>query len=200
MVKRKENFILNPASCALLMIDLQNHFAHPNGRSYLPSSSDVISNIFKLFNVWKGLNGILVFTRHCNTVDNLGLMGKFYTDYIKEGEFDSLILEEFGTRADLYTVINKNTYDAFYNTSLESFLKQHNINQVLITGCLTHLCCETTARSAFVRGFEEYFGSDLTFTKNETLQNGTLRAIEDGVGVVMSLEKILISVTNYNGQ
>ena len=54
------------------------------------------------------------------------------------------------------------------------------VTDVVITGVMTHLCCETTARSAFVRGYRVWFPVDGTATFNLDFHLGTLRALAHG--------------------
>jgi isochorismate hydrolase len=88
-------------------------------------------------------------------------------------------------------IIDKTEYSAFYETELDSHLRNDNIEQVVITGVHSHLCCESTARDAFFRGFEVFFAVDATATYSEHLHLGTLRAITHGFGVCVSSEEIL---------
>ena len=85
-------------------------------------------------------------------------------------------------------VINKHTYDAFYDTDLENILRKMNVNTVIITGVMTHLCCETTARSAFVRGFNVIFPLDGTITQNSKQHECTLRALSHSFAVTPTLK------------
>ena len=68
---------------------------------------------------------------------------------------------------------------------------EEKIEQILITGVLTHLCCETTARDAFMRNFEVFFLVDATASYNEDLHLGSLRAISHGFGICLSTEEII---------
>ena len=56
---------------------------------------------------------------------------------------------------------------------------------------MTHLCCETTARDAFMNNFEVFFVVDGTATYTEDLHVGTIRAISHGFGMCVSSEEIL---------
>ena len=201
MPKKGDCLIFDPKKAALLVIDVQNYFAHPEGRAYLPAGKTALLNIFGLMDAFSAKKYPIIVTRHChNSEESLGMMGKFYYDHIKCGEWDSELIDELknkiqaasakGTNADIIKTIQKNTYDAFWNTGLNDHLNKKNISQLVITGCMTHLCCETTARSAFVRGFEVYFVSDATFTKSDTFHAGTLNAVADGFGIVVNSEDI----------
>ncbi|CAF4369771.1 unnamed protein product, partial [Rotaria sordida] len=74
----------------------------------------------------------------------------------------------------------KTTYDAFYRTRLKSLLDEQNIDTVIISGVMTQLCCETTARSAFVQNYDVIFLSDGTGPPYPS----TLETISFGFGKV----------------
>jgi isochorismate hydrolase len=116
------------------------------------------------------------------------MLGRFFSSVISCGDPDSGIV--FEPRSG-ETIIRKTTYDSFYGTQLEMILRAGSISQVLITGVLTHLCCETTARSAFVRGFEVYAAVDAMASSSEELHLGSLLSMADGVGVMMDTASIL---------
>jgi isochorismate hydrolase len=118
-------------------------------------------------------------------------MGRWWRDLIKQDEERSLITREFDTNQA--TTILKNQYDAFYGTDLENILRREGITQVVITGVMTHLCCETTARSAFMRGFEVFFTVDGTATYNEEFHRATLLNLAHGFAVPVLMEELLMA-------
>ncbi|MFY9801186.1 MAG: isochorismatase family protein [Methanoregula sp.] len=63
---------------------------------------------------------------------------------------------------------------SFTNTVLESWLKERNISKVTIAGYMTQMCCDTTARQAFHRGFAVNFLSDATGTRSVTNSAGSI--------------------------
>lgn len=42
------------------------------------------------------------------------------------------------------TVVGKDTYSAFRGTRLEERLREMGVEEVIVTGVMTNLCCETT--------------------------------------------------------
>ncbi len=186
----RPELILRREKCALIIIDMLRYFACPEGRVFLPSTTAVIPAISKLLDYWRNSGGTVVFTRHCHeNADNLGMLGKFFSDYIHCGRQESEIIQDLSPLAD-ELVIRKNTYDAFFKTGLDEFLKDRSIEQVLITGVLTHLCCETTARSAFVRGYEVYIPADGLTTSSETLHIGSLLSLSSGFAVITDTDAV----------
>ncbi|MGB9722125.1 MAG: isochorismatase family protein [bacterium] len=80
-------------------------------------------------------------------------------------------------------IIIKSQYDSFYKTNLKSILVKNKVSQVVITGVMTNLCCETTARSAFVQGFRVFFVVDGTATQNEMMHKSTLLNLSYGFAI-----------------
>lgn len=188
---------IDPTRCALLIIDMQRYFADPRGRCYLPATEDAILGIRALLEAWRGRDGTVIFTQHAHAGgQDLGMLAKFYTDHIHAGEPDAEIIAPL-TPVSGETVLRKTTYDAFHGTPLEAILIERRCTQVLVTGVLTHICCETTARTAFCRGFEVYVAADAMASSCEERQLGSLLAMADCVAIVMSVAEILERCTTH---
>ena len=177
--------------CALLVVDMLHYFADPEGRAYLPAATPIVPNIARLIDTWRQLGGLVAFTRHCHRgPEDLGMLGKFFSDYIRCGEPESDIIPDLEPRAD-EPVFRKTTYDAFLGTDLEAYLREHGVTQVLVTGVLTHMCVETSARSAFCRGFEVFVPADATADSRETFHLPALLCMADSVAVVFSTDEVI---------
>jgi isochorismate hydrolase len=116
-------------------------------------------------------------------------MEKWWSENLKEDDPQSAITNDFDTNRG--EVLVKHQYDAFLNTDLESRLKKKEIKQVIICGVLTNLCCESTARSAFMRGFEVYFVSDATATYKKEMYEGTLVNLAYGFAILVKTDKVI---------
>lgn len=194
MMRWLETYIQNrpsefrPDQSALLALDLQAYFLEENNHAYIPSSAAIIPNINLMVRAYARRNLPIFFTRHVNTIQDAGLMAGWWRELIiKENplcEIDHRIDHSCGI------TIEKTRYDAFYMTSLEENLRKLNISQVVICGVLTHLCCETTARSAFMRGFEVFFTVDGTATYHEAFHRAALLNLAHGFATLMRVRDI----------
>ncbi len=190
-VASRTRLALDPGRAALLVIDMNVYFTSPAGRSYLPMTEPVIPNLKRLLEFWRTAGAPVIFTRHGHEGDHdLGMLGRFFSDYIRVDEPEAEIISELSPY-DNETVIRKKTYDAFLGTPLSSILEEKGVDQVLVTGVLTHMCCETTARSAFCRGFEVYVAVDAMASSSEERHLGSLLSMADSVAVMMSTTEIL---------
>lgn len=190
----RKDFVFVPKKSALVIIDMQKYFAHSDGRAYLHATKAIIPRIDALLRRFRNLKLPVIFTRHGHkSKRDLGIMGRFWGDYIRFGEKDWQIIDELCPKPD-EIVIDKTRYDAFFRTPLDSILKKLGVKQLVITGVMTHLCCETTARCAFSRNYEVYFVCDATATSREEFHIGTLRALANGFGILVKSSDILNSL------
>jgi nicotinamidase-related amidase len=80
-------------------------------------------------------------------------------------------------RLEADAVFFKEVHSALYGrsadgVSLEQWLRDHQVEQVLVTGIRTEQCCETTTRHASDLGYKVYFASDATLTFPMELRSG----------------------------
>ncbi|NMC13373.1 MAG: isochorismatase family protein [Chloroflexi bacterium] len=181
-----------PHRSALLGLDLQAYFLEEKNHAFIPSSAAIIPNINSMVQAYARRNLPIFFTRHVNTIQDAGLMATWWRELIVKDN----PLSEIDHRIDYShgIIIEKSRYDAFFMTPLEENLRKLEVSQVVICGVLTHLCCETTARSAFMRGFEVYFTVDGTATYNEDFHRAALLNLAHGFAHLVRVRDILAAL------
>ncbi len=73
-------------------------------------------------------------------------------------------------------LIEKELPGSFTGTGLEAWLRQNKIEKLVISGYMTQMCCDTTARQAMHLGFAVEFLSDATGTLAISNQAGSVTA------------------------
>lgn len=177
---------------ALLVLDMQRYFLEASAHAYIPSATAIIPKVRELIAAFSHKDLPIIFTRHLNTTEDAGQLGSWWRDLITLKDPLSAIIPELELKAG--TVLEKRQYDAFYQTSLEKILNARGVRQVVICGVMTHLCCETTARSAFVRGFEVFFTIDGTATYNERFHRATLLNAAHGFACPVLVAELLAAL------
>jgi isochorismate hydrolase len=170
-----------PSRAALIVLDMQGYFLDPDSHAFVPGAAAILPGIRSLIHVFHETGRPVVLTRHLNTQEDAGAMAEWWADLIREEDPSSEIVPELDDPQAIR--IEKSQYDAFHLTGLEKRLKDLGVTQVVIAGVLTHLCCETTARSAFVRGFRVFFAVDGTATYHEDFHRATLLNLCHGFAV-----------------
>lgn len=178
-----------PEKSALLVLDMQAYFLESTSHAFIPSAPAIVPRLKALAQAYYSQNLPVIFTQHLNTPQDAGAMAGWWNDLIRIENPQSGIIGDFDF-SNRY-VLRKSQYDAFYQTVLEDTLHKKGVTQIVITGVMTHLCCETTARSAFVRGYEVFFIVDGTATYNEDHHLATLRNLSHGFATPLLAKEIL---------
>ena len=138
---------------ALLVIDVQNEYF--TGKLPVTYPRDSFEKILTVMDHALAQRIPVAVIQHTNPAPEAatfkkGTSGWELHDAIKEQQVD-IILE-------------KNLPGSFTGTGLEAWLKENRISTITIAGYMTQMCCDTTARQAFHRGYKVNFLSDATGT------------------------------------
>ena len=188
---QKRNYVFSPQTSALLVIDMQQYFCNPVSHAYFKDSTTIIPNIQKLIDFYRQQNFPIFFTRYALLhTESPGSMGRWWNDALYDDNNLSNIIDLLHPLPHEY-VIRKKQYSAFFETDLDQMLKKHNVRTVLITGVLTHLCCETTARDAFMRNYDVLFITDATASDKQEFHEASLKNLSDGFATLMTTNEVL---------
>lgn len=174
---------------ALLILDMQEYFLEPDSHAYVPSGRIILPRLQKIIRTFRDAGQPIFATRHANDEVNAGRMAAWWSELLtKDHPLGSLHPDLSFEEGE---IILKTQYDAFYQSDLGRFLSREGVEQLVIGGVLTHLCCETTARSAFIRGFEVFFLVDGTATYTEAFQTASLRNLAHGFAVLTTTDQLI---------
>ncbi|MGC8644709.1 MAG: cysteine hydrolase family protein [Thermoplasmata archaeon] len=89
-------------------------------------------------------------------------------------------------------IMKKRTYDAFFNTELESILRSRGFRDIAFCGVVTDICVVHTVASAFFRGFRPVVVRECTDTFSDDVKNKTLDYMAKNYGAkVISIADII---------
>jgi nicotinamidase-related amidase len=177
---------------ALLVIDMQKFFLDPNSPSYTCGGLAVLPTLRRLIDAFREHNRPVIYTKHVHHPDGLdgGITGWWWKGTCLEGSPESEIHGDLQQRPS-DKVILKHRYSAFYNTDLETVLRCLGIEDLVITGVMTNMCCESTARDAYFRDYRVFFLADGTGSINEEMQVASLLNLAFGFADVTSADGII---------
>jgi nicotinamidase-related amidase len=167
------DFELDPATTALVIIDMQRDFLYPGGFGSLLGN-----DVTLLQTTIEPLQGVLaaaratgmavIHTREGHRPDladappaklarghlscGIGDAGPFGRILIR-GEHGHDIIDELAP-IEGEPILDKPGKGAFYATDLELLLRNRGIERLIVTGVTTEVCVHTTVREANDRGFE----------------------------------------------
>lgn len=162
------DFRIEPRKAALIVHDLQRvfikgPFAPPNSRLY-------VERIRKLIEVCRSKEIPVIYTKACFRRDgaDMGLIGEFFEpirrrELLIEDQEDSEIVDELVPLNEEIIIRKVNSYSAFYNTALESILRNLGVDTIVIVGGATNVGVEATSRDAHSRGIKAILLEDATY-------------------------------------
>ena len=194
---------LDPATTALVVIDMQSTFCEPGSPGEVARSREIVAPINDLTRRLRPLGVPVIWVLHANThVAGKSDWEVFFNNVVaadvRVKTIESLApgrqtiwsgLEH--TTADVTVV--KNRYSALANGSsnLERVLRNLGITTLLIAGTKTNVCCESTARDAMMLDFNVVLLSDCTAALSDDEHRATLETIIQQFGDVMTADEAL---------
>lgn len=194
---RKRSVVPSLEKSALLVLDMQEYFLSDQSHAFVPSSTAILPKVNALINAFSHFNLPVILTQHINTAQNAGLMAVWWRDVISADMDLSRIDPRIDSQKGI--VFSKTRYDAFINSPLNEILKKQNIRQLVICGVLTHLCCETTARSAFMQDYDVFFTVDGTATYNEAFHKAALLNLSHGFATLVLADEVISILEHKSG-
>lgn len=174
---------------ALLVLDMQRYFLQEASHAFVPSAGAIVGGINRLIQAFTHHRRPVIATRHVNTPADAGRMSVWWRELLTAENPLSRLIDGLDGGGAL--CIDKSQYDAFHDTPLMEMLTERDVKQVVICGVMTHLCCETTARSAFMRGFDVFFAVDGTATYNEAFHRAALLNLSHGFASPVLIDEII---------
>ena len=181
---------LNISDAALLIIDMQRYFCDEDSHAFVEDALVIIPKIQSLLDHFRENNRPVFFTSFAVKEGETDPIADWWEDTVKEGSPQAEITKDLSPRDD-EIIIRKPTYDAFIRTDLEKHLRDRGIKQLVITGVLTNFCCETSARSAFCRGFDVFVISDAVAAYDEEAHLASLKNLAWGFASVVETGDIV---------
>ena len=156
---------------ALVVVDVQRGL--DDAASWGPRNNpDCEANIAALLDAWRSRGRPVVFVRHDSTEPESplrpGLPGNEFKDVVS-GAPDLLV--------------SKSVNSSFHGTpDLDAWLRDQDLEGVVICGITTNHCCETTARVGGNLGYAVLFALDATHTFDRAAPDGTLVTADELAG------------------
>jgi len=186
---------LDPARTALIVIDMV-HFFVENG----PLVQGIVPNINRLAASLRAAGGTVAWivpaVSDGPSAHDIAFYGEMvaaaYAQSGGEGTIDERLWSGLDVHADDLRA-EKTASSAFFpgRSPLPDLLAARDIDTVLITGTVTNVCCESSARDASTLGYRVIMVADGNATVNDAMHNATLTTIYRSFGDVRTTDDLL---------
>jgi ureidoacrylate peracid hydrolase len=203
---------LDPGRAALVVVDMQNAFMMPGvAHSLCLEAQEIVPNINRLAEVVRATGGAVVWIQTAYTDETKKSWSVYYD--ISKPEQNAKRAEALARGSKGYQLwdrldaapndiyVEKNRFSAFIqgSSNLADILRAKNIDTILVTGTVTGVCCESTARDAMMCNFKTVMVSDGNAAVTDDDHNASLTSFYLTFGDVMSTD-MLIGCLRNNGK
>jgi nicotinamidase-related amidase len=183
---------LKKNKAALLVIDMQRFFLDPESSGFACGGVAILPTLQRVIAAFRKADRPVIYTRHVHHPDGLdaGILGWWWDGMCIEGSPESEVHQKIAPLPGEKVVL-KHRYSAFYNTDLETVLRCLQVEDLVVSGVMTNLCCETTARDAYLRDYRVFLLADGTGTMCEEMHLASLMNLAFGFAFVTTANKIV---------
>ena len=198
---------IEPTRTALLVVDLQNAFMRPGvAHTLCEMAPRIVPNVNRLAAALREAGGTVAWIRTTATEQTLRDWSTYYEllslqarqrrrEALADGSIGHALWSELDIRPhDL--LVTKLRYSAFIQGSsdLDQQLRARGIDTVLVTGCVTNVCCESTARDAMMLNFKTVMVSDGNAAANDEEHAHALIAFYLNFGDVLTVDETIAAL------
>lgn len=175
---------------ALLIVDMQNDFVRVGAPLEVPDARKTIPVHRNVIRAFRSRNLPVIYTKflsrphyymlwdwspQCAPPTKCCWKGheRYYKD-IQASRACTDIIDELAPEGS-DTTIEKYGYGAFHGTDLASIVRSYGLNSLVITGTVTQICVEESAREAFHHGFRTTIVEDAVSSFAPDLHAATLK-------------------------
>lgn len=166
---------LDATRSAVVVIDMQNDFAHPDGALYGEEAQRAIPVIAGLLERARAAGVAVVYTQDWHGDDDPEF--EVWGEHARADTWGARVVEPL-TPEPGDEIIRKLRYDAFYGTPLDHRLRVRGVRHLAFTGTVANICVLHTAGSAGLRHYdvvvaEDAIGALTPFDRAATLRQVT---------------------------
>lgn len=162
----------------IVIIDMLNDFIGENAPLRCPGGDDIIEPLQKLFK-WvrvrnaKGKDDVhLIHIQEAHRKNDADF--RVRPVHAVAGTYGSDFIKELYPEGDEYT-IPKRRHSAFAHTDLDLYLREENLDTVVVTGVWTNVCVRSTAADALYNAYRVITLRDCCASKTEEMHNYGLK-------------------------
>jgi len=203
---------LEPAKTALVVVDMQNAFMLTGvAHALCPMAEKIVPNINRLADAVRATGGTVVWIKTTfkdDALQNWSTYFEMVTPQLRAQRIAALTADSKGhelwasldVRAD-DLIVEKNRFSAFIqgSSNLAETLRSRGLDTILVTGTVTNVCCESTARDAMMLNFKTIMVTDGNAAVTDEDHNASLAAFYLTFGDIMSTD-VLVALLERNAR
>jgi ureidoacrylate peracid hydrolase len=195
---------LDPRKTALIVVDLQNGFMDEEvAIAYVPTAVEIVPNVNRLAAAVRRTGGKVFWIKMTCDETNVTAWSTYFDILTPAKRARALANMAPNARGHELCptleakpedeIVNKYRFSAFVQgaSDLPARLRAQGYDTVLITGTVTNVCCESSARDAMMLNFKTVMVSDGNAARTDAEHNATLASFYSVFGDVMDTDFLI---------
>jgi len=198
-----ERFI-DPRCTALLVIDMQNGFCHPDSRMEksgvgVKHQQAIVPNVLSLIQQARSWKMPILWSQQVHFPEDVTRTRRRIPSHQAKqrwtpcvrGTWEVDFIDEVIPAIDPQDyIVEKHRASMFFETTLDAKLRMLGIEEVIVCGTTTAFCVETTIRDAYYRDYDVIAVRDCIADPRPAFHEDTMRKVETFFGAVVTLEEL----------
>jgi nicotinamidase-related amidase len=168
----------------LILVDIQNDY-FPGGSFELVGAEQAAQNASKLLQQFRDSRSPIFHIQHVSSEPD----ATFFLPNTKGVEIHESVVPQIDEIA-----IVKHFPNSFRETQLLDYLKESQVEEVVICGAMSHMCIDATARAAFDFGLQCLVVEDACATRDLDYEGKTVKAAEVQAAFMAALAMVYAKV------
>ncbi|WP_193187497.1 isochorismatase family protein [Nisaea sediminum] len=199
---------LDPAKTALVVVDLQNGFMMDGvAHALCTMAREIVPNVNRLASAVRETGGQVFWIQNTHDESCLESWSNLHAmtlpektakriESMSEGTLGHELWADLDVKLDDMKVL-KYRYSAFLPgySDLPDILRARGLDTVLITGTVTNVCCESSARDAMMTNFKTIMVTDGNAATSDEEHNSSLINFYLTFGDIMSTDEVIDCLT-----
>ena len=198
------NPYIDPRCTALIVIDIQKGFCDPESRMEksgvgTANQRKIIPNVLQLVGLAHEFEMPVLFSQQVHFPNDVTRKRRRIPSHQDKQQWTPCLRGtwEVAFMPEVEAIIGPDDYivekhraSVFFETTIDAKLRMLGIEQVIISGCNTDFCVETTIRDAYYRDYDVIVVSDCVAGPRKAFHDDTLAKVRTYFGEVVTLAEL----------
>jgi ureidoacrylate peracid hydrolase len=197
------------AKSALIVVDMQNDFIHPDGafavlakahperRIDMPFLSSTIPTTKRLIEAFRNAGRPVIYLAHVVKADYSDAAFPYWrgstmkkTSFLVEGSWGAQVVDELAPRREEHLVVKKG-FGGFSNTPMDTILRNYGATTCVVCGVTTCVCVSTTVRGGVEYNYRMIVVRDAVAEVNREQHESELKTLQRVFGEVNTTDEVV---------
>ena len=137
---------------AVLVIDMLNDFVLEHGALEVPQTRKILPALKTKLDGFRAEGKPVIYVCDAHDPEDREFKRMGWPPHAVKGSRGALVVDALAPEAGEH-IVEKKSYSGFFQTGLDSMLKNLGVEELVLTGCVTNICVLYTAADAVMRGY-----------------------------------------------